>query len=176
MPTLRLRGGTSFMTRSSKRTWPASGRSKPAIIRSVVVLPQPEPPTRLTSSPGRTSRESPSTARAAPKRFVRPRSEIRTLPRKFFLPLLHQPLLVRRIAGLHEVEIDELHVGDLEAAHRDVAARDAGATPLGVGGHRRLRHRPVEEAPGVLRILGALHQRVALEGPRHAVGGMDDVD
>src|SRR5256884_7260762 len=41
MPTERRRGATSLTTRSSKRTSPASGRSKPAIRRSVVVLPQP---------------------------------------------------------------------------------------------------------------------------------------
>src|SRR5688572_28560348 len=135
MPTLRRRGETSLTTRSSKRTSPASGRSKPPIIRSVVVLPQPDPPTRLTSSPGRTSRESPSTATAPPNRFVRPRSEMRMLLGELLLPLLHEPVLVGRIAGLHEVDVDELHLGDLGAAHLHVAARDAGAAPLRVGGH-----------------------------------------
>src|SRR3989338_8710638 len=112
MPTPRLRGGTALTTRPSKRIAPASGRSKPAIIRSVVVLPQPEPPTRETSSPWPISRESPFPASAAPG---------------------------------------------------------------GVGGHRRLRHRPVEEALGVLGVLGALHERIALERPRDAVVGIDDV-
>src|SRR5438128_12518518 len=181
MPTPRRAGGTSLTTRSSKRTSPASGRSKPATRRSVVVLPHPEPPTSATSSPGAISRESPSTAVLVPKRlltsrsvmrmkfFISPSGRLRRAPapdvlpsepadsfRVLLLPALHEPLLVLRVARLHEVEIDELHLGDLGTAHRHVRARDAGAAPFGVGGHRGLGHRPVEEAPGVLRILRAL--------------------
>src|SRR5712664_1132638 len=77
MPTPRRAGGTSLTTRSSKRTSPASGRSKPATRRSVVVLPHPEPPTSATSSPGAISRESPSTAVLAPKRLLRSRRVMR---------------------------------------------------------------------------------------------------
>ena len=77
MPTPRRAGGTSLTTRSSKRTSPASGRSKPATRRSVVVLPHPEPPTSATSSPGAISRESPSTAVLVPKRLLTSRSVMR---------------------------------------------------------------------------------------------------
>src|SRR5712692_2872616 len=76
MPTPRSRGGTSLTHRPSKTTSPASGRSKPTIIRTVVVLPHPDPPTTDTSSPGATSSDNPSTAVAAPNLLVTPRNEI----------------------------------------------------------------------------------------------------
>src|SRR5688572_32913272 len=176
MPTPRRLGGMSFTIRSPKRISPASGRSNPAMSRSVVVLPQPEPPTRATSSPGSISSESSSTAVLPPKRLLTPRSAMRMLPRELLQPALHETVLVLRIARLDEVQVDQLHVGDLRAADRDVGARDPGAAPLRVRGYRRLRHRPVQESLGILGILGALHQAVALERPRHAVGRPDDVD
>src|SRR2546427_10728071 len=120
MPTERRRGGTSLTTRSSKRISPASGRSKPAIRRSVVVLPQPEPPTRETSSPRPISSESPSTAVDAPKRFVRRARLRRTAAGELLEPALHEPILVGRIARLHEVDGDQVHLGDLRPAHGDV--------------------------------------------------------
>src|SRR5438105_2620304 len=43
-------------------TRPSSGCSKPAIIRSVVVLPQPDGPSSVSSSPGSTSRLTSLTA------------------------------------------------------------------------------------------------------------------
>src|SRR5919198_336095 len=91
-------------------------------------------------------------------------------------PLPDEALLVGRVAGTNEVEIDELHVGDLRPAHRHVGARDAAAAPCRVRRHRGPRYGPVQEAPRILRILGTLDERVALEGPGHAVGGMDDLD
>src|SRR3989454_8912296 len=147
MPTPRLRGGTSLTTRPSKRIRPASGRSKPAITRSVVVLPQPEPPTRETSSPWPISREIPSTAVDAPKRFVRRSRLMRTSAGELLEPALHAPLLVRRIARLDEVDVDQGHLGNLLPPHRDVRPGDPRTAPRGVRGHRRLGHRPVEEAP-----------------------------
>src|SRR5215470_6747627 len=177
MPTPRRAGGTSLTTRSSKRTSPPSGRSKPATSRSVVVLPHPEPPTSATSSPGAISRESPSTAVDAPKRLLTSRRLMRmALLRVFLLPQLHEPFLVLRITGLHEVEIDQLHLRDLRPAHRHVRSRDARAAPLGVRRHRGLRDGPVEKPLRVRRILRALHEPVGLERPRHAVRGPDDVD
>src|SRR5207247_9360842 len=113
MPRPRLRGDTPLTTRPSKRMSPLSGVSKPAIMRSVVVLPQPEPPTSETSSPGWMSRESPSTATAPPKRFVRRSRLIRTLPRVLLEPALHEPVLVLRIPRLHEVDVAQVHLGEL---------------------------------------------------------------
>src|SRR4051812_46520857 len=46
---------------------PAVGVMKPAIMRSVVVFPQPEGPSRETSLPSRSERFSPSTAVKSPK-------------------------------------------------------------------------------------------------------------
>ena len=48
---------------------PAVGAMKPAIIRSVVVLPQPLGPRKVTSSPSAMSSEKSATAVVEPKRF-----------------------------------------------------------------------------------------------------------
>src|SRR5262245_10969838 len=53
-------------------TSPASGRSRPAMIRSVVVLPQPLGPSKVTSDPAATSKSTWSTAGALPKALARP--------------------------------------------------------------------------------------------------------
>src|SRR5580765_4302786 len=45
---------------------PSSGRSKPAISRSVVVLPEPEGPSRVKNSPAGISRSTRSTATTSP--------------------------------------------------------------------------------------------------------------
>src|SRR5687768_11249526 len=60
--------------RPSTRMSPLSGASKPPIIRSVVVLPQPLGPRSVTNSPLRTSRLIPFTASTSPKRLVTCRS------------------------------------------------------------------------------------------------------
>src|SRR5205823_3462284 len=59
----RARGGTSPSTRWSPM-WisPDEGRSRPAIIRSRVVLPEPEEPSSTRNSPSRIDRLTPSTA------------------------------------------------------------------------------------------------------------------
>src|ERR1700761_1729039 len=51
---------------------PAVGSSKPAIIRSVVVLPEPEGPSMVKNSPARISRTIPATAVTSPYCLVRP--------------------------------------------------------------------------------------------------------
>src|SRR5688572_24858774 len=163
MPTARRRGPTSLTTRPPKRISPASGRSKPAIMRRVVVLPHPEPPTSATSSPGAMSSDSASTASAPPKRLVRPRRLMSTSAGVLLQPLLDEAVLV--LGQLHEVRLDEIEVRHLGPARGDVRAGDRGAAPLRVGAHGGLRHRPVEEALGVDGILGALHEAVGLERP-----------
>ena len=52
------------------------GRSKPAISRSVVVLPQPDGPSMVKNSPGGTCRSMPLTATASPKRLTRSTSRM----------------------------------------------------------------------------------------------------
>ena len=51
MATSRSRGGTSLTTRSPISTLPSLIVSRPAIMRSAVVLPQPDGPTKTTNSP-----------------------------------------------------------------------------------------------------------------------------
>src|SRR5262245_34921279 len=68
MPRLRsfggtnIRAGTLTTTRSPMVMRPSSGFSRPAIQRSVVVLPQPEGPSSVTISPAGTSKSMPATA------------------------------------------------------------------------------------------------------------------
>ena len=52
---------------------PSVGASKPPIMRSSVVLPQPEGPSSEKNSPRRMSSETRSTAAVSPKRLVTPR-------------------------------------------------------------------------------------------------------
>src|SRR6266540_4399265 len=72
MPRLRRSGGritrraTSVSTEFPTVMRPASGRSKPATQLSVVVLPQPEGPRRVTNSPSATVSDTSSTARTPP--------------------------------------------------------------------------------------------------------------
>jgi hypothetical protein len=53
MPTLRWFGARYVMSVPSTTIVPAVGFSNPAIIRSVVVLPQPDGPRNETNSPRR---------------------------------------------------------------------------------------------------------------------------
>src|SRR5437762_13345754 len=65
----RSRGGRCVTDRAPMRMSPLVTSSRPAIIRSVVVLPQPEGPTRTRNSWSRTVRSIPATARTSPNRF-----------------------------------------------------------------------------------------------------------
>src|SRR5207244_5953705 len=58
----RAFGGTSFTTSPPMAISPSVMSSKPAIMRSVVVLPQPEGPTSTTNSLSAMSRSMPRTA------------------------------------------------------------------------------------------------------------------
>ena len=71
MPMSRLAAGTDEMSLPSTRTDPVSAVSKPATMRSAVVLPQPDGPSNATSSPGAISIDSPSRALAAPNERLR---------------------------------------------------------------------------------------------------------
>src|SRR5581483_4395094 len=66
MLTLRRFGGTSVTSSPRSRMRPSSGCSKPAIIRSVVVLPQPDGPSIVKNSPSWISRSTPATAACLP--------------------------------------------------------------------------------------------------------------
>src|SRR5262249_3128521 len=69
-PTFRSYGRRPRMSRPPMWMLPWSGASKPAMSRRMVVLPQPLGPSRETHWPGRTAKESPSTAVTPPKRLT----------------------------------------------------------------------------------------------------------
>ena len=81
MPMSRLAADSPVRSAPSTSTAPRSGWSKPATMRSAVVLPQPDGPSSATSSPGASARSKPSSARAAPKERCRPDSS-RPTPRR----------------------------------------------------------------------------------------------
>jgi hypothetical protein len=75
--TSRSNGGAAVTSRPRRLTVPEVGRSNPAIIRSTVVLPEPEGPRSVTNSPSAMSRSSPWTATTPPGNSLRtPRSEM----------------------------------------------------------------------------------------------------
>src|SRR6266851_5780090 len=78
MPTFRRCAGTRVIGRSSRNISPALGAMSPAIIRRVVVLPQPEGPSRATMLPGSMVSDSRSTALVSRNIFVSSRSRNET--------------------------------------------------------------------------------------------------
>ena len=66
MLTSRAYGGSRETSLPPSSTMPSSGRSKPAITRSVVVLPEPDGPSIVKNSPRPISRSTPSTAVTSP--------------------------------------------------------------------------------------------------------------
>src|SRR5262245_34678705 len=71
----RSLGGTSLTTSPSTAISPSVMSSSPAIMRSVVDLPQPEGPTSTTNSLSAMSRSMPDTASVSSKRLTTLRSE-----------------------------------------------------------------------------------------------------
>ena len=70
MAMLRFSGVRSFMRCPAMMTSPAVARSSPAIMRRVVVLPQPDGPSRQTTSPAATDRSASRTAMNSPNVLV----------------------------------------------------------------------------------------------------------
>ena len=56
----------AYIVSPPMRIAPELGRSRPAIARKVVVLPQPEGPSRVSCSPARTRKLMPFTAGTGP--------------------------------------------------------------------------------------------------------------
>src|SRR5215211_7985738 len=121
-------GATSLTTRSPIRTSPALTASRPAAIRSEVVLPQPDGPTSTMSDPSATVRSRFATATVpSSKTFVTPSNTISATTS----PPLDQD---RRV-----FEPDDRHVvatGAREQQHdrlRRLVLGDGGTVP-----HRRM--------------------------------------
>src|SRR5437773_4932171 len=66
----RFSGASSFMRLPAMMMSPDVTRSRPAIMRNVVVLPQPEGPSRQTTSPAATDRSASLTATKSPNFLV----------------------------------------------------------------------------------------------------------
>src|SRR5216684_8305544 len=107
MAIFRARGGTSLTTLPPISTSPEVCTSKPATIRSRVVLPQPLGPSRTRNSPSVVARSTPSTAVESPNRFTIFRvSTIATSNQLAIMPLGPDPLTLRlrlfdRVLGAH---------------------------------------------------------------------------
>src|SRR5690349_17289118 len=69
MLTGRLLAGTPTTERPLIAMSPASGSANPAIIRMIVVLPQPDGPRIEKKRPGGTANDTPATATVASKRL-----------------------------------------------------------------------------------------------------------
>src|SRR5581483_3966459 len=85
IPMSRLFGDTCVTSRPSTTTRPSSGRSKPATMRSAVVLPQPDGPSSERNSPSPSLISIPSSAFTVPKsrwRFWSSRNATIVLPRR----------------------------------------------------------------------------------------------
>jgi hypothetical protein len=87
MLTPRSPGGFSVTSTPLIRMLHSVARSSPAIIRVVVVLPQPEEPRSVTRVPGMISRLTSSTAVTAPYRLVNYRNDMRPLTGRLSLTL-----------------------------------------------------------------------------------------
>src|SRR5262245_60344681 len=126
MPRPRCAGLTARRSRPSRRIAPDVGSTKPAIICSVVVLPQPDGPSSDTISPCSTPSHSPSTAVCWPKRLVRfssSRNATSALALDLAVPALG-PLLALGVDRIPVGRIDQLGAladrRHLELGHVDV--------------------------------------------------------
>src|SRR5271154_6238388 len=81
-------------------TWisPLVGSRKPAISRSVVVLPQPDGPSRQTSCPWSIRKLTSSTTASDPNRLVRPRNST---------DANHIPPQASAVVGLLNLSLDQ---------------------------------------------------------------------
>ncbi len=66
MLTSRSAAESRVTSRPPMRIWPSLAISRPAIMRSVVVLPQPDGPRSVTSRPGSIVNDTSSTAVTVP--------------------------------------------------------------------------------------------------------------
>src|SRR6201986_4959602 len=99
----RSLGGTKVTSFSPISTRPPSRGSSPASMRSAVVLPDPDGPTRTMNSPSLMSRSRASTAGGASLAYTRVAST-------YFTPAMGDLRLVRhRLRGRSRVSLDGSH-------------------------------------------------------------------
>src|SRR3954470_16532576 len=115
MPTSRLFGGRRPTSRPLISTCPAVGSTKPAMIRSVVVLPQPEGPSSVRNSPSCTARSSAASASASPYRLSTPSSTTfgRGVAGEFASPADGAVPALDIGCLVHLAEIDAVHLGEV---------------------------------------------------------------
>src|SRR3989475_8365864 len=131
----RALGGTSPSTRSPPMSIsPDVGRSSPAIIRSSVVFPEPEDPSRTRNSPSRIERSTPSTAWRSPKCFLRFRISTPATVGALAPGLPPLGRGVRLLRQVHRRGIDDVvgALGHLHLLHRP--RRLAGCRPRPAAG------------------------------------------
>src|SRR3990170_5864194 len=119
---LRGCGGTPVTSAPRRRMRPASGCSKPAIIRSVVVLPQPLGPRSVMNSPSRMSNDTSRTASTLSKRLLTPSREIATVSDM-------RAASLTRSGGRHDLGPGPDDLGHDALHHRLRPHRDPGRGP-----------------------------------------------
>src|SRR5262245_32491187 len=107
-------GGTSSSERPSRTIWPSVGLSKPAMRRSVVVLPQPEGPSSVTNSPWAMASETSSTAvttrsRARAGKVLVRCSRVRYMDAFTALASQGQPYAFAIVLGATIARLDQFH-------------------------------------------------------------------
>src|SRR5258706_7757939 len=180
MPMFRCCSGVATKSRPSMVMVPEVGGVRPATIRSVVVLPQPDAPTIVKNSPPATSNDARSTAVTSPStaenRLVRSRAQsaASAIGRALLVgENLVETLQVRlAVDGSRLVVVRER----LQRRRRRQAGRRrhvaAGAAPLvDVDDHlvRLLRVDEVQELLRVVRIGAALDDAAGVVDERRAV-------
>src|SRR5215831_18505614 len=124
MPISRRYAGTSVIRWPSMAISPLSGIRKPPTRLSSVVLPQPDGPSSVISSPRRTSSETSSSAAVLPKRLVTPSS----LTAIFSLPFA-------QIAGVEAAAESASSAGMFNVQHLCEAKEDIGQRQQRCGDH-----------------------------------------
>src|SRR3954453_2810453 len=116
------------------RMLPPLGSSSPAIIRKVVVLPQPEGPSSVNNSPSAAVSVAPSTATRGPKLFERLSSAISgtayswaSADAKHLLHLFEKEVWVVQLLGGNPRH--QLHAGEAHLRNRrfDIGVGDGPA-------------------------------------------------
>src|SRR3954447_12902179 len=165
MFTGRLFGGTVVTSRPCRRIRPSSGSTNPAIIRSVVVLPQPLGPSREKNSPSRIERFTSRTAAWSPNCLLTESSTI-ACPSPSISALLPTTLAAhdppkRDRSHARPVAADRLLSLDRRRADRGRrrSARDLAAEPRDGGSRRTVRVARLHRLARALPDVGALAER-----------------